>query len=90
MTKPLVFMGREFANVERLKEAFPAFRGDDAIRAIRDGATTPMEVEIACLAYRNAARQRVLKQCRKNGQKINAASLKARERKAQKRKARAA
>lgn len=52
--KPLVFMGQEFVDVAALRREFPAFCGDDAVRAIRAGATTPLEVEISCWRHRNA------------------------------------
>jgi hypothetical protein len=42
----LKFMGQEFDTQDALMKAFPAFGGADALRAIRAGATTPMEVEV--------------------------------------------
>lgn len=80
----LKFMGYEFEKVEHLRRAFPAFAGDDAIRAIKAGAQTPLEVEIACLEYRKASRQRTLKAARANAKVVNEASRKSRERKAKK------
>lgn len=49
----LKFMGEEFEDVLALRKAYPAFAGDDAIRAIRAGCTTVMEVETYCWRYRN-------------------------------------
>lgn len=78
------FMGQEFANREELKRAFPAFAGDDAVRAIRAGAQTPMEVEVKCLEFRKGARQRALAAARSNARIVNDACKRARERKAKK------
>lgn len=70
--KPLVFMGQQFADAAALRQAFPAFSGDDALRAIRNGKTTPMEVEVFCWEQKNqgylkrrAAAQAQRKQFRK-------------------------
>ena len=49
----LKFMGEEFEDVLALRKAYPAFAGDDAIRAIRAGCKTVMEVETFCWKYRN-------------------------------------
>lgn len=53
--KPLIFMGQEFRDAAHLRQHYPAFAGDDSVREIRNGATTPMEVEIGCWKHRNAA-----------------------------------
>lgn len=47
------FMGQKIENRDQLMKAFPAFRGDDAWRAIKAGATTPMEVEIHAWNWKN-------------------------------------
>lgn len=47
------FMGHDIENRDHLSRLFPAFRGDDAWRAIKDGASTPMEVEVHAYNYRN-------------------------------------
>lgn len=49
----LKFMGEEFEDVLALRKAYPAFAGDDAIRAIRAGCQTVMEVETFCWRHRN-------------------------------------
>lgn len=49
----LKFMGQEFATLDALQRTFPAYAGVDAVRAIRAGATTPMEVETASWRDRN-------------------------------------
>jgi hypothetical protein len=49
------FMGHHFDTREQLARVFPAFAGDDAIRAMRAGATTPLEVEQFCWRHRNQA-----------------------------------
>ena len=49
----LRFMGYEFESVAALRAVFPAFAGDDAIRAIRAGCQTVMEVETFCWRHRN-------------------------------------
>lgn len=49
----LRFMDQDFATVEDLRRAYPAFAGDDAIRAMRAGCTTPMEVEKFCWRRKN-------------------------------------
>ncbi len=51
----LRFMGYEFESVAALRAVFPAFAGDDAIRAIRAGCQTVMEVERYCWQFRNRA-----------------------------------
>ena len=53
--EPLRFMGGEYENREQLARFWPAFAGDDSIRAIRDGCTTVMEVERYCWKRKNAA-----------------------------------
>lgn len=57
---PMTFMGQTFDSRKELTAAFPAFSGDDAVRAIREGATTPMEVEIACRQHVGKGRARSL------------------------------
>ena len=41
---PLRFMGFEFPSATALREEFPAFGGDAALRAIRAGCDTPLAV----------------------------------------------
>lgn len=53
---PLTFMGETFADRNALGRIYPAFTGDDAVRAIENGATTPMEVEVFCWKRRNKGR----------------------------------
>lgn len=55
----LKFMGEEFENVERLTKAYPAFAGADALRAIRAGCTTVMEVETYCWRHKQGWMKRV-------------------------------
>jgi hypothetical protein len=64
------FMGETFESVEHLRRFYPAFCGNDAIRAIKAGATTPTEVEAH--VYRNSAafRKAQLAQARANGKKL--------------------
>lgn len=57
--KSLKFMGQEFENVEQLTKAFPAFAGVDALRAIRDGCETVMEVETYCWRYKQGWMKKV-------------------------------
>lgn len=51
----LRFMGYEFESVAALRAVFPAFAGDDAIRAIRSGCETVTDVETFCWKRRNDA-----------------------------------
>lgn len=53
--KPLRFMGQEFATANELRAAYPAFAGDDCIRAMRDGCETVIEVEKHCWQHKNSA-----------------------------------
>lgn len=53
--EPLRFMGQEFATVTDLRAAYPAFAGDDAVRAMRAGCSTVQEVETFCWKFRNRA-----------------------------------
>jgi hypothetical protein len=53
--RPLDFMGNTYETVAELGKDFPAFTGDDAIRAIRAGCQTVMEVERYCWQFRNRA-----------------------------------
>lgn len=66
----LQFMGETFEAVEQLRKAYPAFCGNDAIRAIRAGATTPHEVEVYVYQHSLAYRQKKLAAARQNGQKM--------------------
>ncbi len=49
---PLEFMGETFADRNALGRLYPAYTGDDAVRAIQNGAKTPHEVEVFCFARR--------------------------------------
>lgn len=49
------FMGQQFQSVYEVGKEFPAFTGDDARRAIRNGCKTVMEVEKFCFRFRNRA-----------------------------------
>lgn len=51
----LRFMGLEFEGVSALRAAYPAFAGDDAVRAIRAGCETVETVETYCWKRRNSA-----------------------------------
>lgn len=51
--KSMRFMDQEFEDVAALRKAYPAFAGDDAVRAIRAGCQTVMEVEDFCWRHRN-------------------------------------
>lgn len=64
------FMGETFESVEHLRRFYPAFCGNDAIRAIKAGATTPTEVEAH--VYRNSAafKKAQLAAARANGKKL--------------------
>lgn len=66
----LQFMGEAFEAVEQLRKVYPAFCGNDAIRAIRAGATTPHEVEVYVYQHSAAYRQIKLAAARQNGQKM--------------------
>lgn len=66
----LNFMGETFEAVEQLRKVYPAFCGNDAIRAIRAGAMTPHEVEVYVYQHSAAYRQRKLAAARQNGQKM--------------------
>lgn len=67
----LEFMGQRFPDVAALRKAFPAFCGEDALRAIRNGAKTPMEVEVAAWDHRNKAAARSRHAARVNATKAN-------------------
>lgn len=73
----LKFLNQEFENREQLARAYPAYAGDDAIRAIKDGATTPMEVEKYCHQRSGAFRQKQLDAARANGRKNQPSVVKA-------------
>lgn len=79
----LKFMGQEFDTKDALMKAFPAFSGVDAIRAIRAGATTPMEVEIASWKLRRCGwvKQRAVR-VKSNQAKASIAKHAAKRRKA--------
>lgn len=66
----LTFMGETFDSVEHLRRFYPAYCGNDAIRAIKAGATTPTEVEAH--VYRNSAafKRAQLAAARANGKKL--------------------
>lgn len=66
----LQFMGETFEAVEQLRKVYPAFCGNDAVRAIRAGAMTPHEVEVYVYQHSAAYRQRKLAAARQNGQKM--------------------
>lgn len=51
----LKFMGQEFEDVAALRLVYPAFAGDDAVRAIRAGCETVTAVETFCWKRRNSA-----------------------------------
>lgn len=51
----ITFMGQQFDTREALARAFPGYGGDEAIRAIRAGCTTVMEVEL--WSYRRRGRR---------------------------------
>ena len=53
---PLHFMGEDFASVTALRGKYPAFAGDDAVRAIFAGCDTPAAVEVFCAARLAKAR----------------------------------
>jgi len=76
----LKFLGQEFATVEALKAVYPAFAGDDAVRAIRGGCTTPLEVERYCWQHKEAGIRRSRAAARKNAVVVNEKAAKARER----------
>lgn len=63
----LLFMGQQFDTREALARAFPAFAGDDAVRAIRAGCETVMEVERFCWERRNASYRRSVDGAKKSG-----------------------
>lgn len=54
----LEFMGNQFDGPESLRKEYPAFCGEDAIRAIKHGCKTVMEVEKFCFAFRNGTLQK--------------------------------
>lgn len=51
----LRFLGNEYATVLALRLDYPAFAGDDCLRALRAGCTTPLEVEVFCTERRRIA-----------------------------------
>lgn len=82
----LKFMGQQFADVAALKREFPAFASDDAVRAIRAGCETVMEVERFCWERRNAAYRRSVDGAKKSGYgRINKRDDEKRKREAAKR-----
>ena len=64
------FMGETFDSVEHLRRFYPAFCGNDAIRAIKAGATTPTEVEAHVYRHSAAFKKAQLAQARANGKKL--------------------
>lgn len=76
----LKFLGREFATVDALKGAYPAFATDDAVRAIRHGCETPLEVERFCWKRKNEGMARTLKAVRARTQVLNEKAARARKR----------
>lgn len=72
---PVVFQGRTYTSRGDLAADFPAFSGEDVVRALIDGCTTVLEVEahafrrrqIAYRAARDAARRTQAKQARQGG-----------------------
>lgn len=67
------FMGETFESVEHLRRFYPAYCGNDAIRAIKAGATTPTEVEAHVYRHSAAfkkAQLAQLAQARANGKKL--------------------
>ena len=66
----LHFMGETFDGVEHLRRFYPAYCGNDAIRAIQAGAQSPHQVELH--VYRNSAafKRAQLAAARANGKKM--------------------
>lgn len=64
------FMGETFEGVEHLRRFYPAYCGNDAIRAIKAGATTPHEVEMHVYRHSAAFRRAQLLAARANGKKM--------------------
>ena len=66
----LQFMGETFDGVEHLRRFYPAYCGNDAIRAIQAGAQSPHQVEMH--VYRNSAafKRKQLEAARANGKKL--------------------
>lgn len=80
----LHFMGETFDSVHALGKAYPAFTGDDAVRAIKAGCETVMEVEIHC--HRNSRQYLKYQKARENAKKMP--SIVDPEKRAQERRAR--
>lgn len=71
----LRFMGQAFGTIDELRKVFPAFAGQDAVRAICAGASTPLEVEAHSWRQRNKGRLRTLVTVRANAKKSGLAAL---------------
>ena len=66
----LTLMGETFESVEQPRRLYPAYCGNDAIRAIKAGATTPTEVETHVYRHSAAFKKAQLAQARANGKKL--------------------
>lgn len=55
---PVEFNGQHFDNLWQFRQAYPAFTGDDAVRAIRSGCKTVLEVERFVWLRRNDERRK--------------------------------
>lgn len=75
------FLGQEFPNAGTFRAAFPAYSGDDAVRAVQAGCQTPLEVEQYCWKRRGEGMSRTLKAIRARTQVLNEKAAKARSRK---------
>ena len=64
------FMGETFEGVEQLRRFYPAYCGNDAIRAIRAGAKTPHDVEMYVYTHSAAYKRKQLAAARANGKKM--------------------
>ena len=76
----LIFMGGEYESVPALGRDFPAFTGEDAVRAIRAGCTTVLDVEVFCWRWRNKAYRRQRAAAQRS--RYSAAASRARKRQA--------
>lgn len=66
----MIFMGERFDSLEQLRRFYPAYCGNDALRAIRDGAETPHEVEVHVYRHSAAFKRTQLAAARANGKKL--------------------
>lgn len=64
--KPMMFMGQEFSDRAALTKAYPAFSGDDSVRAIQAGAADVMAVEVHCWRAKNRAYLKAREAARKS------------------------